>query len=1033
MDTTFPDYDDLPSVEGISEPCAWGLFSRNGEKDLYGCLHKVTPDIIREATAEVEFNTQSHFHHQKSACVYNGSQPSIEDFTQARGTDAGKTLPTLDHWHTRGGLVARGVLIDYVSYAQRKGIQYTPISPHAIKVREIEEIAREQGVTFKQGDVIIIRTGYTDIVGAAEPEEQEAMINTGMSAGVEGSIDAVKWFWNTHCSAVASDSVGFEVLPATKDGVIGAGGSPDLVLHPHFLGLLGLHVGELWDLKALSEYCATKQRYTFLLTSIPLNIPGLVGSPPLRVIALGAGASGICLAKFLPEQLKNVQLAIYDKNPEYGGTWYENRYPGCACDIPSHIYQFSWAKNPNWSEYYAGAGEILQYFKDVVDRFDLAKYIHLSHQITGAYWNDSRGVWDIHVRNVGTGEVFISSAEIFINCSGILNAWNWPDIKGLSDFKGKLYHTADYDPEIDLEGKRVAVVGIGSSGVQVIPSILPQVSKLYAWIRQPTWMTAGFAQKFAGPNGDNFHYGAEQQEYFRTHPDEYLEYCKQLESEISRMFPLFLRGSPESAAAREPGNGFLEALTSPKVTTFLEPLQTVTENANGVNLQDIQAKRPTSYLAMAIPGMPNYFTVGGPYFSFGHGSYISMVELFMNNILQVVKKMQKEDIKSVTPKKEATDAFMEHADVWLKRTVWSESCTNWFKNSKADGVLTVFPGSRVVLADLLQTPLFEDYIFDYWSMNRFAFLGNGFSTLEHDGSDIAWYMGEKGKDGLLPEKVQVNGSAASPEWEDLAVKVAIPAFDPTDVNPEQLREATNALRLKLSAEGCASSGFGNDVQSRDYSITTRDHQNIIARVYRPKNQPPDLLLPVYLFFHGGGFLFGGVETEDDACYRIVSTFSAPGIIVVSINYRHTPEFKYPVPFNDAWDAFEWLAGLAASVALKAARLHKLNTKASPMMKISGQLLCIPWLIVDTDNYPWAHLPCSSYHQNADAPVLPMELLKLFSRLLDASNAPPDENKCISMAEEEDIKELPKTSFLICGRDVLRDEGIFYEERLRKNG
>ncbi|CAI4215945.1 unnamed protein product [Parascedosporium putredinis] len=164
MDTTFPDYDDLPSVEGISEPCAWGLFSRNGEKDLYGCLHKVTPDIIREATAEVK---------------------------------------------------------DGVSIS---------LNPHAIKVREIEEIAREQGVTFKQGDVIIIRTGYTDIVGAAEPEEQEAMINTGMSAGVEGSIDAVKWFWNTHCSAVASDSVGFEVLPATKDGVIGAGGSPDLEL-----------------------------------------------------------------------------------------------------------------------------------------------------------------------------------------------------------------------------------------------------------------------------------------------------------------------------------------------------------------------------------------------------------------------------------------------------------------------------------------------------------------------------------------------------------------------------------------------------------------------------------------------------------------------------------------------------------------------------------------------------------------------------------------------------------------------------------
>lgn len=122
---------------------------------------------------------------------------------------------------------------------------------------EIEEIARDQGVTFKQGDVILIRTGYTDVAGTARPEEQEKLINKQMSAGVEGTMEAVRWFWNIHCSAVASDGVGFEVCPAAKDGVAGAGGSPDLgkwhhlsqqnkthtdilldliVLHPHFLG-----------------------------------------------------------------------------------------------------------------------------------------------------------------------------------------------------------------------------------------------------------------------------------------------------------------------------------------------------------------------------------------------------------------------------------------------------------------------------------------------------------------------------------------------------------------------------------------------------------------------------------------------------------------------------------------------------------------------------------------------------------------------------------------------------------------------------
>lgn len=212
--------------------------------------------------------------------------------------------------------------------------------------------------------------------------------------------------------------------------------------------------------------------------------------------------------------------------------------------------------------------------------------------------------------------------------------------------------------------------------------------------------------------------------------------------------------------------------------------------ANGVNLQDVQAKRPMSYLAMAVPGsefkeysfprpfvsrnvfhdsneasvpvVPNYFSVGGPYFSFGHGSYISMVELFLDNILQVVQKIQKEDVKSVAPTKQAADDFMEHADTWLRRTVWSEPCLNWFKNNKLDGTLTVFPGSRVVLADLLATPLFEDYKFEYWSINRFAFLGNGFSTREYDGSDIAWYLGERGQDVLLPEEASANGAIAIP-------------------------------------------------------------------------------------------------------------------------------------------------------------------------------------------------------------------------------------------------------------------------------
>ena len=141
--------------------------------------------------------------------------------------------------------------------------------------------------------------------------------------------------------------------------------------------------------------------------------------------------------------------------------------------------------------------------------------------------------------------------------------------------------------------------------------------------------------------------------------------------------------------------------------------------------------------------------IGGPYFSFGHGSYTTMVELFMDNILAVVAKMQKDNIKHLAPTQTATDAFIEHADLWLKRTAWAGDCPSWFKNGTRDGTLTIFPGSRLVLADLVSAPRYEDYDIAYWSGNRFAALGNGFSTIEHgDGGDTAWYW--EMRDGLLP-------------------------------------------------------------------------------------------------------------------------------------------------------------------------------------------------------------------------------------------------------------------------------------------
>lgn len=196
-------------------------------------------------------------------------------------------MPTLDHWHDCGGLVARGVLIDIKSWYEANAAAegktgeeavFHPFTEHRITVEDLEACAKFQGVEFRPGDVLIVRTGMTEVMGTPQPTDIAKMQNFKL-AGVHGHVSTVKWLWNNHFSAVAGDSLAFEaLLPVKYDGTLG---TPDeSVLHPWLLSMFGMCIGELWDLKALSEHCKKTKRYSFLLTSAPLNMSGLVGSPP---------------------------------------------------------------------------------------------------------------------------------------------------------------------------------------------------------------------------------------------------------------------------------------------------------------------------------------------------------------------------------------------------------------------------------------------------------------------------------------------------------------------------------------------------------------------------------------------------------------------------------------------------------------------------------------------------------------------------------------------------------------------------------
>jgi cation diffusion facilitator CzcD-associated flavoprotein CzcO len=252
-----------------------------------------------------------------------------------------------------------------------------------------------------------------------------------------------------------------------------------------------------------------------------------------------------------------------------------NRYPGCACDVPAHTYTWSFEPKKDWSAVYAGSGEIFQYFNSFSKKHGLAKFCKTQHQVIGATWNIAKGGYDVAVKNVATGETFADYCDILVNASGILNAWRWPAIPGLDKYKGTLLHTANWDPNIDLSGKHVGLIGNGSSGIQVqvecidddhsnylqvLPTIQPHVKKVTTFIREPTFVSPvqGLEQHVYSP---------QELRDFSNRPGTLLKYRKEIETGLNGMFPLFLKGTTTQDETR---NGMIAQMKEKLNNKFLE-------------------------------------------------------------------------------------------------------------------------------------------------------------------------------------------------------------------------------------------------------------------------------------------------------------------------------------------------------------------------------------------------------------------------------------------------------------------------------
>ncbi|KAI9046037.1 putative lipase/esterase [Aspergillus affinis] len=296
----------------------------------------------------------------------------------------------------------------------------------------------------------------------------------------------------------------------------------------------------------------------------------------------------------------------------------------------------------------------------------------------------------------------------------------------------------------------------------------------------------------------------------------------------------------------------------------------------------------------------------------------------------------------------------------------------------------------------------------------------------------------------------------SEEW--LALEATLPAL-PDFASLEALKAEANAGREAIAAKALVAEGLQSQVAFRDYSIPARDGTALEARTYRPASLPSSQPLPVYIHLHGGGFLMGTLASEDAICSRIVFGLVAEStpVVVVNVNYRHTPEHKYPIPWNDVEDAFHWVhdylveiggdgdqvvvGGISAGANLTASLVLAQNMGTDEALakrpKIKGQVLMIPVLV--TRNCYAKHLArlkdpqVSSYVQNEHAPILPVTRVDFFTGLLGSPEVDTDPRLNPGNATAKQVQGLPPTTFGIAGRDPLRDEGLLYAMLLSENG
>ena len=811
-----------------------------------------------------------------------------------------------------------------------------------------------------------------------------------------------------------------------------------------------------------------------------------VDVPDVDVLVGGAGFAGL----YFLHRMRGLGLSAraFESADDVGGTWYWNRYPGARCDIPTTDYTYSFDPDLEtewtWSEKYATQPEILRYAQYVADKYDLRRDIQFATRIESATWDDEASLW--RVRTDRGDDV---RCRHLVMASGCLSMPKSPDIEGAERFAGEVYFTSTWPHDgVDFTGKRVAVIGTGSSGIQSIPLIAEQAAELTVFQRTPNFSVPAHngpvrADKRAPLEADRDDYRERARWSRGGIPWEQFELGALQLSEDERLARLerawdagelfeiigvfadvllnrpanevvaeYIRGrirsivnDPETAetlcptdhpfATKRPclDTNYFATFNLPHVRLVdlrKHPIATITETGidtvdemfefdaivyatgfdamtgalvsvditgrDGVTLKEKWAHGPTTYLGLTTVGFPNFFTITGP----GSPSVLSnmmvSIEQHVDWVADCIDHLRGDGLLTIEPTETAEAGWVQHVNDCADITLYP-TANSWYMGANVPGKPRVFlpyVGGVDVYRGACDEVVGKDYL----------------------GFRLSGPTGTKCNDGVV-RRLQPDVMLVL----DLIAGMGLPPIESMSVDDAR------AFVVALGAQNPPGPDVGEIVDG----VLAGAAGELAYRLCRPPSDGPH---PILVYFHGGGWVLGSHDSDDPLCRDLCVRSDA---VVVSVDYRHAPEHRFPAAVDDGFAAVKWIAdhtvelggvpgqlavgGWSAGANIAAVACQRARDAGGPA--IVCQVLLTPVTDCDTSR--------GSYTENADGYVLTTPLMQWF---WDHYADPDDRQQpSASPLRAEDLSNLPPALVVTAEFDPLRDEGVAYAEAMASAG